>query len=94
MKVGLYVRISSGAKRRYVPVNKNKLYRDGTVFCLRHGIHPPVFAGRESGRVPRLCNLAGAYSPLVKGEQKHSAISRAWQGFFASAGGSRAKELL
>jgi hypothetical protein len=36
MKVRLYTRISSRAKRRYVPVNKNKLYRDGTVFCLRY----------------------------------------------------------
>jgi hypothetical protein len=37
MKVRLYTRISSGTKRRYVPVNKNKLYRNGTVFCLRYG---------------------------------------------------------
>jgi hypothetical protein len=37
MEVRLYTRIPSGAKRRYVPVNKNKLYRDGTVFCLRYG---------------------------------------------------------
>jgi hypothetical protein len=36
MKVRLYTRISSGAKRRYVPVNRNKIYRDGTVFCLRY----------------------------------------------------------
>ena len=36
MKVRLYTRISSGAKRRYVPVNRNKIYREGTVFCLRY----------------------------------------------------------
>jgi hypothetical protein len=36
MKVRMYTRISTGAKRRYVPVNNNKLCRDGTVFCLRH----------------------------------------------------------
>jgi hypothetical protein len=36
MKVSLYTRVSSGAKRPYVPVNRNKIYRDGTVFCLRY----------------------------------------------------------
>jgi len=36
MKVSLYTRVSSGAKRRYVPVNRNKIYREGTVFCLRY----------------------------------------------------------
>jgi hypothetical protein len=36
MTVSLYVRVSSGAKRRYVPVNKKKIYPAGTVFCLRY----------------------------------------------------------
>jgi len=36
MKASLYTRISSGAKRRYVPVNRNKICRDGAVFCLRY----------------------------------------------------------
>jgi integrase/recombinase XerD len=36
MKVSLYTRVSSGAKRRYVPVNKKRIYPDGTVFCLRY----------------------------------------------------------
>ena len=36
MNVSLYVRVSSGGKRRYVPVNKKKIYRAGTVFCLRY----------------------------------------------------------
>ena len=36
MTVSLYVRVSSGGKRRYVPVNKKKIYRAGTVFCLRY----------------------------------------------------------
>jgi hypothetical protein len=37
MTVSLYVRVSSGAKRRYIPpVNKRKICRAGTVFCLRY----------------------------------------------------------
>ena len=36
MKVSLYTRVSSGAKRRYVPINKKRISPDGTVFCLRY----------------------------------------------------------
>jgi hypothetical protein len=36
MTVSLYVRVSSGGKRRYVPVNKKRVYPEGTVFCLRY----------------------------------------------------------
>ena len=36
MTVSLYVRVVVKGKRRYVPVNKKKLYPDGTVFCLRY----------------------------------------------------------
>jgi integrase len=36
MTVSLYVRVSVKGKRRYVPVNKKKIYPDGTVFCLRY----------------------------------------------------------
>jgi integrase/recombinase XerD len=36
MTVSLYVRISVTGKRRYVPVNKKRIYPDGTVFCLRY----------------------------------------------------------
>lgn len=36
MTVSLYVRVSVKEKRRYVPVNKKKIYPDGTVFCLRY----------------------------------------------------------
>ena len=36
MTVSLYVRVSVNGKRRHVPVNKKKLYPDGTVFCLRY----------------------------------------------------------
>ena len=36
MTVSLYVRVMVRGKRRYVPVNKKKLYPDGTVFCLRY----------------------------------------------------------
>jgi hypothetical protein len=35
MTVSLYVRVVAKGKHRYVPVNKKKLYPDGTVFCLR-----------------------------------------------------------
>lgn len=35
MTVSLYVRVSVRGKRRYTPVNKKKVYPDGTVFCLR-----------------------------------------------------------
>jgi hypothetical protein len=33
MTVSLYIRVSSRGKRRYIPVNKKKIYPDGTVFC-------------------------------------------------------------
>jgi hypothetical protein len=36
MTVSLYVRVVVKGNRRYVPVNKKKLYPDGTVFYLRY----------------------------------------------------------
>jgi hypothetical protein len=36
MTVSLYTRVSSGGKRRYVSVNKKRVYPEGTVFCLRY----------------------------------------------------------
>jgi integrase/recombinase XerD len=36
MTVSLYVRILVKGNRRYVPVNKKKIYPDGTAFCLRY----------------------------------------------------------
>jgi integrase/recombinase XerD len=36
MTVSLYVRVSVKGKRRYTPVNKKRVYPDGTVFCLRY----------------------------------------------------------
>jgi hypothetical protein len=36
MTVSPYVRVSVKGKRRYVPVNKKKIYPDGTVFYLRY----------------------------------------------------------
>jgi integrase/recombinase XerD len=36
MTVILYVRVSVKGKRRYTPVNKKKVYPEGTVFCLRY----------------------------------------------------------
>jgi hypothetical protein len=36
MTVSLYVRVSVKGKRRYAPVNKKKIYPEGTIFCLRY----------------------------------------------------------
>jgi len=37
MIVSLYVRVSVNGNRRYIPINKKKVYPAGTVFCLRYG---------------------------------------------------------
>ena len=37
MTVSLYVRVSVNGNRRYIPINKKKVYPAGTVFCLRYG---------------------------------------------------------
>ncbi len=36
MTVSLWIRKTANGKRRYVKPNKNKIYPDGTVFCLRY----------------------------------------------------------
>ena len=36
MTVSLYTRVSAKGKRRYIPVNKKRVYPEGTVFCLRY----------------------------------------------------------
>ena len=36
VKVSLYVRVSVKGKRHYAPVNKKRVYPEGTVFCLRY----------------------------------------------------------
>jgi integrase/recombinase XerD len=36
VNVSLYIRISVNGKRRYLPINKKRIYPDGTVFCLRY----------------------------------------------------------
>src|ERR1035437_3741057 len=38
MTVSLWIRKTANGKRRYVKPNKNKIYPDDTVFCLRYAV--------------------------------------------------------
>jgi hypothetical protein len=80
MKVSLYVRVSSKGRRRYVPVNKKRIYPEGTVFCLRYARTWEILPAKHLGTA--LAARAGHPTPIgvaevVQPEIKTRALARA-----------------
>jgi hypothetical protein len=62
VKVSLYVRASVKGERRYIPVNKKKIYPEGTIFCLRYARQWETLTAD---------NLSTALAARAKSNRKH-----------------------